>query len=174
MSFVIWSQGGVEVLIKNIKSQDNAAMATIIRQNLESYQLDKPGTAYFDPQLDDLMNYYSNRKDAAYWIYELDGQIIGGVGYEIFDAQRKIAEVQKLYVHPNYQRRGIASHLMTHLIENAAEKGIHALYLETASILEPATKLYLHLGFELLDAPIENGAEHTAMDIWMLKKLQTL
>ncbi len=155
-------------------NQDNADMATIIRQNLESYQLDKPGTAYFDPQLDDLTDYYSNRDDAAYWIYELDGQIVGGVGYEIFNAQQKIAEVQKLYVHPSYQRRGIANHLMAHLMESATHMDIHALYLETASILEPATKLYLQLGFELLDAPIENGAAHTAMDIWMLKKLQTL
>ena len=162
------------MLIRPIEKHDNEVMAKIIRQNLEAYQLNKPGTAYFDPQLDNLTSYYNDRLDAGYFVFELEGEIVGGVGFELFDSKRKIAEVQKLYVHPNYQRKGIANKLMAYLIEETTQRDIHALYLETAPILEPATKLYRQLGFDMLTAPIENGAEHTAVDIWMLKKLQTL
>ena len=37
-----------------ITEDDDAAIAAIIRANLERYHLDIPGTAYFDPELDHL------------------------------------------------------------------------------------------------------------------------
>lgn len=44
---------------RTITAADDAALAKIIRTNLEQLQLDIPGTAYFDPELDHMSQYYA-------------------------------------------------------------------------------------------------------------------
>ena len=46
-----------------ITEDDDAAIAAIIRVNLERYHLDILGTAYFDPELDHLSSYYNSGTD---------------------------------------------------------------------------------------------------------------
>ena len=43
---------------RKIEAADDRKIAKIIRANLEKHNLDIPGTAYFDPQLDCLRAYY--------------------------------------------------------------------------------------------------------------------
>ena len=68
------------LVIRAIEARDDAAIARIIRHNLEAYGLDRPGTAYFDPELDHLSRYYSASPHRAYFIAELDGTVVGGAG----------------------------------------------------------------------------------------------
>lgn len=44
--------------IRPITPQDDLRIAAIIRANLKERHLDTPGTAYFDPELDHLSQYY--------------------------------------------------------------------------------------------------------------------
>ena len=44
---------------RKIEAADDRKIAKIIRANLEKHNLDIPGTAYFDPQLDCLSAYYN-------------------------------------------------------------------------------------------------------------------
>ena len=63
--------GGMTVTyaIRPITPADDAAMAALIRRNLEDAGLDRPGTAYCDPQLDWLAEYYAGlERPGAYWI----------------------------------------------------------------------------------------------------------
>ena len=41
---------------RKIKEADDQKIAEIIRENLQRLHLDIPGTAYFDPELDHLIN----------------------------------------------------------------------------------------------------------------------
>lgn len=45
--------------IRPITTGDDAAMAAIVRSSLASHELDIPGTAYFDPELDHLSKFYN-------------------------------------------------------------------------------------------------------------------
>ena len=63
--------GGMSVTyaIRPITSADDAAMAALIRWSLEDAGLDRPGTAYCDPQLDRLAEYYAGlERPGAYWV----------------------------------------------------------------------------------------------------------
>ena len=56
-------KGGYYVFMNNIKirlitAADNPIIADIIRTNLKKVNLDIPGTAYFDSELDSLSAYY--------------------------------------------------------------------------------------------------------------------
>ena len=76
-----------DYIIRSITSEDNFKIAKIIRDNLERFHLDIPGTAYFDKELDSLSVYYSAKPDKRRYFIVTDdsGAVIGGVGVAGFD-----------------------------------------------------------------------------------------
>lgn len=68
------------MVIREMTKEDNAKVKEIIQDSLKSLGLAIPGTAYFDPQLNDLHQYYNNLKHANYWVVEMEGEVVGGIG----------------------------------------------------------------------------------------------
>lgn len=156
--------------IREMTEQDNAAIETIIKRSLESVGLDIPGTAYYDPQLGQLADFYKSEENANYWVVENDEKIVvGGIGIAPFDRERGICELQKLYIAPAAQGQGLSNGLMETALQ-FAKQHYSACYLETSTQLSVANQLYVKFGFTLLDAPID-GSDHHTMDAWYLKKL---
>ena len=180
------SCGGFSVLSKNnnityrsfkmpkyrkIEAADDRKIAKIIRANLEKHNLDIPGTAYFDPQLDCLSAYYKAEPEKRAYFIALDenDKIIGGVGIAEFDGLCDCAEIQKLYLDDSSKGKGYGKELMK-IAENEARKsGYKQLYLETHSNLTAAIYLYEKSGFKQIDRPKETV--HGKMDRFYLKKL---
>lgn len=157
------------MIIQEIKKEDNAKVKEIIQDSLESLGLAVPGSAYFDPQLNDLYQYYNNLKHANYWVVELDGEVVGGIGIAPFSEQDKVCELQKLYLSPKVQGLGISKKLMETAL-SFASKHYEKCYLETMHELKTACILYEKFGFTLLQEPLP-GSEHSTMDAWYLKDL---
>ncbi|MDM5297037.1 GNAT family N-acetyltransferase [Bacillus pumilus] len=155
--------------IRPIQQKDNPFIAAIIRQSLESANLAIEGTAYTDPQLDQLFEYYQSLPHAAYWVAEDHGEIVGGVGIAPFTG--KICELQKLYLLPQSQGKGVGKKLMDTALRYASTY-YEACYLETRRELTAATGLYDRYGFSLLSKPLE-GSDHSAMDAWYIKTFST-
>ena len=85
---------------RRIEATDDERIAKIIRANLEKLNLDIPGTAYFDPQLDRMSAYYNIDIEKRNYFVALDekNQVIGGVGVAEFEGIPDCAEIQKLYL----------------------------------------------------------------------------
>ena len=158
------------MFIREIKVEDNLKVKEIIQQSLKSLGLAIPGTAYFDPQLNDLHQYYNNLKHASYWVVEWEGEVVGGIGIAPFNEQDSVCELQKLYLSPKAQGLGFAKKLMETALSFAA-KHYKQCYLETQHDLKAACRLYEKYGFTLLNQPLP-GSDHSAMDAWYLKDLQ--
>lgn len=158
------------MIIREIKKEDNAKVKEIIQDSLKSLGLAVPGSAYFDPQLNDLHQYYNNLKHANYWVVELDGEVVGGIGIAPFSEQDKVCELQKLYLSPKAQGLGFSKKLMETAL-SFASKHYKKCYLETNHELKTACILYEKFGFALLQKPLP-GSEHSAMDAWYLKDLK--
>lgn len=158
--------------IRKITSEDNIAIAKIIRQNLENFGLDVPGTAYFDPELDKLSEYYENNTDSrAYYILENDaGEIIGGIGFAEFPMIPDCAEIQKLYLSNAAKGRGLGRLMLEYAEKKAAEAGYSRLYLETHSCLTAAIRLYEKCGYREIPRP--DFVEHSMMDRFYTKELK--
>jgi putative acetyltransferase len=157
------------MIIREIKIEDNKKIKEIIQNSLKSLGLDIPGTAYFDPQLNNLYQYYNNLKYAKYWVLEMDQEVVGGIGIAPFNEQDKVCELQKLYLSPKTQGLGLATKLMETAVLFAS-KHYKKCYLETQHELKAACKLYKKFGFKLLLKPLP-GSEHSAMDAWYIKDL---
>lgn len=162
------TQNGVN--LREIKKSDSKRMAEIIRTSLKAYGLDKPGTAYYDPQLDNLSEYYNSLDRSNYYVLEKDNQVIGGGGYSGFGHKEEVAELEKLYIDEPYQRQGFSGLLIKKIEEAAHDDNYKYLYLETSKVLDTANLVYVHYGFKSKNEPLE-GSEHEAMDRFFIKNI---
>ncbi|MFC7363957.1 MULTISPECIES: GNAT family N-acetyltransferase [Bhargavaea] len=156
--------------IREIVKKDNPAIEKIIKRSLESFGLDIPGTAYFDPQLASLSAYYQELPNSKYWVItDEHGVVMGGVGIAPFGKHAGVCELQKLYIMSEAQGQGLSKQLMETALRFAMEHYSHC-YLETMEKLQVANRLYERLGFRKLDRPLD-GSEHGTMDTWYIKEL---
>jgi len=156
---------------RRIKAAEDKVIAGIIRANLEKVHLDIPGTAYFDPQLDHMSDYYNKNPDRRIYFVAVDekNQVVGGVGVAEFAGFSNCAEIQKLYLDDSTKGKGFGRELMEVVEAWAREAGYRQLYLETHSNLKAAMKLYEKLGFRQIERP--EAVLHGTMDHFYLKKL---
>lgn len=157
-------------ILRLLEPADNAAIATVIRKVSEEYGLtaDK-GYSVADPTLDVLSESYK-ADNAAYWVVEQNGKIMGGGGIAPLPGEEGVCELQKMYFRPELRGRGFARRLAAMAMKFARHQGYHACYLETTACLKEAIRLYESLGFERLDAPLGDTG-HTDCEVAMLKKL---
>lgn len=62
------------------------------------------------------------------------------------------AEIKRMYVRPEFQRRGLARRLLTELEQSALEAGVTRLILETGLAQPEAIALYRSMGYEEIPA----------------------
>lgn len=156
--------------IREIEEKDNKTMEQIIKRSLESFDLNIPGTAYFDPQLSSLAQFYKQQSNAKYWVaVNEQDDVVGGVGIAPFGQKTGICELQKLYITPEAQGMGLSKELMKVALVFAKEHYTYC-YLETLKKLQAANLLYIKLGFQQLERALD-GSEHNAMDAWYIKEL---
>lgn len=156
--------------IREIQQTDNKAIQKVIQYSLEKLGLNIPGTAYFDPQLGDLYHYYAALEHAKYWVVDIDGVVVGGIGIAPFDKENHICELQKLYLSDRTKGLGLGKKLIETALTYAS-KHYDQCYLETMHELKTACILYEKFGFDLLNSPLK-GTEHSTMDAWYLKTLK--
>lgn len=157
--------------IREIEKKDNQIIYQLIRKILESYNLNREGTAYTDPYLDKLYEFYKKEDRAKYWVLEKDGIIIGGVGIGPFGECKEIAELQKYYIKKEYQGFGYGSLLLNKALKFAEEEYYKKVYIETMDCLDKANRIYTHYGFRSLKRPLI-GSEHTLMNRWFVLKFE--
>ncbi|AXH63828.1 MULTISPECIES: GNAT family N-acetyltransferase [Providencia] len=157
--------------IRLIEQQDNAGIAAVIREVSAEHGLtaDK-GFAVADPILDTLFEVYSKPR-SAYWVVEMDGEIVGGGGVsQVAGGDSQTAELQKMYLSSVLRGKGLAKQIVQMSLAFAKQQGYTRCYLETTKELQAAIKLYEKLGFEFIDEPLGNTG-HSDCEIRMLKAL---
>ncbi|HEV7333067.1 MAG TPA: GNAT family N-acetyltransferase [Flavisolibacter sp.] len=161
-----------EITIRTIQPQDNPALATIIRNTLEEFGANHPGTVYYDPTTDALYELFSSTSGSVYYVAEKEGKIVGGGG--IFPSKglpQDTCELVKMYLLPEVRGIGLGKKIISECIRFAKDTGYQNIYIETMPELGQAMKTYEKFGFRYLDGPMgETG--HFGCDLWMLLRLK--
>ncbi|BAP85305.1 putative acetyltransferase [Paucilactobacillus hokkaidonensis JCM 18461] len=158
-------------LIREMLPKDNPKMKLILQKCLRDAGLDKPGTAYFDPQLDELAQYYQQLPRAKYWVaVDHQDQVIGGCGIGPVESTEDICELQKLYIDPIGRGQGLSKQFIKLSMQAAKDLNYKQMYIVTDTKLPIANKLYQKLNFKSLDVPLDGGI-HSGCDTWYLKSL---
>lgn len=159
-----------DVEIRRITEADDEAMGTIARENLRAFDLDIPGTAYFDPEIMHLSGYYdaAPEKRSYFVVIGEGGTLLGGGGLAEFEPLEGTAELQKLYLSDAAKGHGLGTRLVGLIEERARELGYKHLYLETHTALKTAIHLYEKLGYEAIEPA---ATSHAVMDHFYIKAL---
>ena len=98
----------------------------------------------YDAELRDLTYKYglpNGRLYLAYW----DGELAGSIALRKIDEEN--CELKRMYIKPEFRKRGIAVTLVKQLIADAREIGYRYLLLDTLPFLQVAIRMYKNLGF---------------------------
>lgn len=159
------------ITIRPIEPKDNGAVAAIVRNVLTEFKANKPGTAFYDKELDSLSEVF-RQPGSAYWVVEINGAIHGCGGiYPTKGLPQGYCELVKLYFDGSIRRKGIGKKLIGICMETAAKMGYQYMYLETMPELTIAVPLYEKLGFTYLDKALGDSG-HCGCNMWMVTKLE--
>ncbi len=156
--------------IREITHEDDQAIAKLIREVSAEYGLsaDK-GFSVADPSLDNTSEQYQ-AAGACYWVIELDGELLGGVGIAPLSGEKGVCELQKMYFSKQLRGKGFAKRMAYLALDYACEQNYQACYLETTACLTEAISLYESLGFEHISKHLGDTG-HDACEMPMLLKL---
>ena len=154
---------------REMRKTDNAAVAALVRDNLKQFNLDIPGTVYFDAGLDHLSDYYVNAERRYFVIEGNNGEVIGGIGFARFEPMKDTAELQKLYLTDAAKGSGLGYELIDFIENKMREAGYKVSYLETHDNLKAAIHIYEKKGYKEIERPKE--VVHSTMNRFFRKEL---
>ena len=156
--------------IRPIQKEDNAEVASIIREVMTEFGAVGENYSIADPEVDTMFEHYP-APDSAFFVVESRKGILGcgGVG-PLKDAAKDICELRKMYFLPELRGTGMGSKLLRRILDSARLAGFRRCYLETISAMVTARKLYTDFGFTPLDGPLGNTG-HSGCNQHMILKL---
>lgn len=130
------------MLIRKFTPEDQIATKAIIYAGLADYFEFIDET--LNPDLDDIASSFAT---GCFLVGEVDGEIVATGGYKKFDSET--VKIERISVHSNFRRLGLASKLFNALILEAKKAGYKRIVLETTSNWDKAIKFWLKNGFQI-------------------------
>jgi len=130
----------MDIQIDDLSKPDIVAL---IREHLRSAALHSPPESIHALDLDGL-------RDPAitFWSARQDGELLGCGALK--ELSRTHGEIKSMRTAAAHQRKGVASRLLEHILDEAMRRGYERVSLETGTMeaFAPARELYRRFGFE--------------------------
>lgn len=141
-----------EIDIRSATNADCAAVQKLVFGILRDYglPLDCDGT---DADIADIETHYLKRGGVFEVLKDAAGNLLGTIGLYPLDAET--IELRKMYFDKTLRGRGFGKKMLERMIEKSRLLGYKRIYLETATVLKEATRLYEKYGF------LPTGEKHT-------------
>lgn len=107
----------------------------------------------YDAELENLENKYGIPYGRLYLVY-YDNSLAGCIGLRKID--NSTCELKRLYIKPQFRKKGIGDFLVKKIIADAKEIGYSKMRLDTLPFLKGAERLYRKNGF--YDIPCYNNS----------------
>jgi putative acetyltransferase len=159
-----------EFHLRRMQQDDNPAVAVIIREVMTEFGAVGDNYSIADPEVDAMFEAYPG-PDAAFFVVERDGQVLGCGGMGPLQAgPADVCELRKMYFLPELRGTGMGTKLLGVILDAARTAGYQRCYLETLGTMTGARRLYLKHGFEPIDSPL-GCTGHTGCNAWMIRDL---
>ena len=112
---------------------------------------------------------YDDLEDLHKWLDQAfhDGRRVGFAFSEIYKGEFKL---DKLYIHPDVQRRGVGGQLIAHVAERAKREGYPCLILQVNKRNVNAINSYKKYGFEVRTVTVDDIGGGYVMDDYVMEK----
>lgn len=114
----------------------------LLEEHLRNMALHSPPESVHALSIEEL-----RRPEITFWTVWENGELLGCGALKELSAQH--AEIKSMRTSSLHLRKGVASNLLRHILEEAGRRGYRRLSLETGSMeaFEPARRLYADFGF---------------------------
>jgi putative acetyltransferase len=141
-------------LLRPIEPRDDPAIAEILRTVMTELGVAGAGSSIGDAEVGAMSAAYSVPR-AAYFVVESQGRIVGGAGIgPLQGAAFELCELRKMYFLPEARGHGTGARLLNQCLRAARGFGYRVCYLETATGMTDAQRLYAKGGFRQLPKPV--------------------
>ena len=130
-------------MIRRYVEADHARVLELHVLGLKQFEADTPRGSW-DADVDDIEGVYLSKK-GEFLVGELDGEVVAMGGF--WRKTEKVAELKRMRVHPEHQRRGYGQAILAALERRAKAMGYSSMFLDTLPIMAPARRLYTKNGF---------------------------
>jgi putative acetyltransferase len=134
--------------IRKATNFDSEKVKDLVFAVLDEFQLESDPDET-DSDLEDIEASYIDRGGIFEMIEDVDGRVLGTYG--LYPVDDSTVELRKMYFVRELRSRGYGREILQRAIGKAREFGFSSMYLETASVLEKAVKLYESFGFRPVD-----------------------
>ena len=134
-----------DFIIRNWQESDRTLASQVISAVLLEYGLPwQPEEA--DKDVLQIETYYL-ATGGEFWVIEQQNQIVGTAAYYPINRGEKAVEIRKMYLLPKVRGLGLGKYLLQQIETVIASRGFEQIWIETASILTEAVKLYESHGY---------------------------
>ncbi len=134
-----------DFIIRNWQEKDCTFAANVISSVLSEYGLPwQPEAA--DKDVLNIQEFYL-KTGGEFWVIEQQNQIVGTAAYYPINRGEKAVEIRKMYLLPKVRGLGLGKYLLQQLETVISSRGFEQIWIETASILTEAVKLYKSHGY---------------------------
>ncbi|EKV03066.1 acetyltransferase, N-acetylglutamate synthase [Leptolyngbya sp. PCC 7375] len=142
-------------LIRDWQPADRAAATDLVGQVLTDYGLQwEPEGADID-----VVQVETHYQHGEFWVVEQAGKVVGTAAYLPIERGEQAVEIRKMYLLPMARGQGLGRFLLGQLEATIATRGFKEIWLETATVLKEAVRMYDSSGY----LP-ETGVETTRCD----------
>ncbi len=135
-----------DFLIRNWEVGDRTRAAAVISYVLSEYGLGwEPNGA--DRDVLQVEEFYL-AVGGEFWVIEHQSQIVGTGAYYPVNRGQKAVEIRKMYLLSSVRGLGLGKYLLQQLEAAIASRGFQQIWIETASVLVEAVKLYESNGYQ--------------------------
>lgn len=135
-----------DFFIRDWTAGDRTSAAAIIRSVLAEYGLGwEPEGA--DRDVLEVEAYYQ-KTGGEFWVIEQHGKLIGTGAYYPIQRGQSAVEIRKMYLLPEARSQGVGRFLLQTLEMAIATRNFQQIWIETASVLAEAVKLYESSGYQ--------------------------
>ncbi|MDS3861619.1 GNAT family N-acetyltransferase [Thermosynechococcaceae cyanobacterium BACA0444] len=132
--------------IRPWQPQDREAVAALIATVLGEFGL------AWEPQGADAdvvaVEAFYQDQGGEFWVIEQAGQIVGTAAYYPIARGENAVEIRKMYLHPQARGQGLGQFLLSQLEQQIHQRGFDLIWIETATIMNQAVKLYEKNGYQ--------------------------
>lgn len=135
-----------DFLIRNWEKGDRTRAASVISYVLSEYGLGwEPNGA--DKDVLQVEECYL-ATGGEFWVIEHENQLVGTGAYYPIKRGEKAVEIRKMYLLSSVRGLGLGKYLLQQLEAAIAARGFQQIWIETASVLVEAIKLYESNGYK--------------------------
>ncbi len=135
-----------DFLIRGWQPGDRTPVAKIIGSVLAEYGLGWEPTGADRDVLQVEECYQST--GGEFWVVEQHGKLVGTAAYYPIHRGTRAVEIRKMYLLPVARGQGLGRFLLEQLEGAIAARGFEQIWIETASVLQEAVKLYESNGYQ--------------------------